>query len=281
MKADRQQISTARGVALVRAMEMTRPGGERVSSDPYAQHFANPLMVLATRFSVASGISRLIGVEPMINFAVAREQYVHDLIVREVRAGLDQIVVLGAGFDTRAYRIPGIAGIPVFEVDHPVTQSAKREALRGVVEPLPANVRFVAVDFDVDDLGDRLRAEGYAATGRTLFVWQGVTMYLTADGVDRTLDFVAMHSGPGSVVVFDYFDIAEGGNAGIRFFTRAMGEAVTFGIRGPEIESFLTSRGFADVHNIDGPELKRLHLTGPNARRPMAGGVGIVSARVA
>ncbi len=280
MKADRKQISTARGVALVRAMEMTRPESERVSSDPYAQHFANPLMVLATRFSVATGISRLIGVEPMINFAMAREQYVHDLIEREARAGLDQIVILGAGFDTRAYRIAGIAGIPVFEVDHPATQASKRDALRGVVEP-PANVTFVAVDFDIDDLGDRLRAEGYQETGRTLFVWQGVTMYLTAEGVDRTLAFVAKHSRPGSALVFDYFDIAEGGNAGIRFFTGAMGEAVTFGIRGPEIVAFLTSRGFADVHNIDGPELKRLHLTGSNARRPMAGGVGIVSARVA
>jgi methyltransferase (TIGR00027 family) len=281
MNPDRKMMSTARGVALVRAMEMTRPESERISSDPYARHFANPLMVLATRFSVATGISRLIGVERMINFAMAREQYVHELIEREARGGLDQIVILGAGFDTRAYRAAGLAAIPVFEVDHPVTQAAKREALRGVIEPMPANVKFVSVDFDVDDLGDRLRAEGYKETGRTLFVWQGVTMYLTPEGVDRTLAFIAAHAGSGSTLVFDYFDIAEGGNSGIRFFTRAMGEAVTFGIPGPQIEAFLTSRGFVDVHNIDGPELKRLQLTGANAGRPMAGGVGIVSARVA
>jgi methyltransferase (TIGR00027 family) len=281
MKADRRQISTARGVALVRAMEMTRPEVERVSSDPYAPKFVSPLMVLATRVSVATGISRLIGVEPMINFAVAREQYVHDLIEREARIGLEQIVILGAGFDTRAYRIAGLSAITVFEVDHPVTQAAKREALRGLVEPLPPNVILVAVDFDTEDLGERLRAEGYRDTVRTLFVWQGVTMYLTPEGVDHTLAFIATRSGSGSVLVFDYFDIAEGGNTGIRFFTKAMGEAVTFGIPGRQIEMFLTSRGFVDVHNIDGAELKRLHLTGVNAGRPMAGGVGIVSAQVA
>ena len=83
-------------------------------------------------------------------------------------------------------------------------------------------------------------------------------------------------------MVFDYFDICRGRQCSvIRFFTGAMGETVTFGIPGPQIETFLTTRGFADVHNIDGLELKRLHLTGGNSRRPMAGGVGIASARVA
>ena len=70
-----------------------------------------------------------------MNFAVVRERYVEELMAREAVAGLDQIVILGAGFDTRSYRLPGLGNIPVYEVDHPVTQAAKRKALNGVVEP--------------------------------------------------------------------------------------------------------------------------------------------------
>ena len=283
MKNAKQTVSTARGVALVRAIEMTRPEGQRVASDPYAHRFTNPLSVHGMRLVNALGISRLIGVAPMMNFAMVRERAIEDLMVRELAAGLDQIVILGAGYDTRAYRLKGAAGTRIFEVDHPLTQSAKRAALRGVVDPLPANVTFVGVDFDIDDLGERLRADGYDETRRTLFVWQGVTMYLTQAGIDNTLGFIATHSGSGSVVVFDYYDAAElqrGGAAAIRFFTAAMGEKTTYAIAADGIEAFLTSRGFRDVQD-EGPEaMARPYLTGPNAGRPIAAGVHIATARV-
>lgn len=282
MKNAKQTISTARGVALVRAIEMTRPVGQRVSSDPYADRFTNPLFVRGMRLVNALGISKLIGVEPMMNFAVVREQAVDDLMRRELKGGLGQIVILGAGYDTRAYRLG--TEVPVFEVDHPLTQTAKRAALKGVVDPLPANVTFVGVDFDHDDLGERLRAEGYDESKRTLFVWQGVTMYLTEAGVDNTLSFVATHSAAGSVIVFDYYDAAElerGGAAAIRFFTAIMGEKTTYAIAADGIEDFLTRRGFRDVHD-DGPEaMARPYLTGANAGRKMARGVHLVSASVA
>ncbi|MEO6014611.1 MAG: SAM-dependent methyltransferase [Devosia sp.] len=276
-------MSTARGVALVRAMEMARPESERISSDPYAASFVNPVSLHGVRLMSALGVLGLIGVEPMLNFAIVRERYVHDLIIAEAKAGLDQIVILGAGFDTRTYRIAEIAAVPVYEVDHPVTQAQKRKALRAVVDPLPANVKFVGVDFETDDLGVQLAAAGYREEKRTLFVWQGVTMYLTSDGIDRTLAFVAQHSASGSVVVFDYFvaaDISSGEARTIRFFTGMMGEAVTFSIDSGKIGPFLESRGFTDVRNAGPAEMARPYLTGPNAKRPMANGVAVVSARV-
>lgn len=277
-------MSTARGVALVRAVEMLRPAAERFASDPYARSFVNGFNVHGLRFMLATGMSRLMGIEPMINFAIVRERYVHDLIVAETRAGLAQVVILGAGFDTRAYRIAELASIPVFEVDHPVTQAQKRRALSGVVEPLPANVRFVGVDFETDDLGERLRAAGYREDMRTLFVWQGVSMYLTPAGIDRTLGFVAQHSGKGSVVVFDYFDARAMKSAEavvIRMFTGLMGERVIWALDQREVEAFLAARGFTDVRNADHTQMAAPYLTGANARRAMAKGVNIVAARVA
>jgi methyltransferase (TIGR00027 family) len=276
-------MSTARGVALVRAVEMLRGTASRVSSDPYARSFVNPFNIFGLRLMQLTGLSRLIGIEPMLTFAIVREQYVEDLILREAQAGLGQMVVLGAGFDTRAYRIAALRDIPVFEVDHPVTQAQKRKALAGIVEP-PANVQFVGVDFETDDLGRQLRAAGYRENRRTLFVWQGVSMYLTPDGIDRTLAFIAQHSAAGSAVVLDYFDARamEGGEASvIRFFTAIMGETVRYAIDPQEIDGFLRARGFTDVRNADGAQMSRPYLTGANERRPMAKGVNIVVATVA
>jgi len=283
VKNVRQAMSTARGVALLRAVETTRPESERLCSDPYARSFVNPITYFAAAPFVRGGLPDRLFLAGMMTFALVREQYVHDLISREVRAGLDQIVILGAGFDTRAYRIPEIGALPVFEVDHPVTQQAKREAIAPLDPPVPGNVIFVSVDFDTDDLGERLRSSGYDEAGRTLFVWQGVTMYLTPEGVDRTLSFISRHSGVGSLVVFDYLyrsSMSAAQTLGLRFVTWAMGERTTFGIDAARIEPFLAERGFSAVHNVDGAELRRRYLTGRNAGRPMTRDGAIVSARV-
>lgn len=283
MKRALWPMSTARGVALLRAIEMQRPAAERISTDPFARRFVDPLTLHTTRAMIATGLSNALGLEGMMNFAIARERHVEELMVREVAAGLDQIVILGAGFDTRSYRLAGLGDIPVYEVDHPVTQAAKHKALRGVVEPSP-NVRFVTVNFETDDLGERLEASGYDPGARTLFVWQGVIMYLTQAGIDHTLGFIAQHSAPGSVVIFDYMYESLlrrlRGPTAMRLFTRAMGEEITFGIDGEAVEPFLAARGFGEVANVDGGELGRLYLVGPNAHRPMEREAGIVSARV-
>ena len=171
VRANPFAVSTARGVAVLRALDMQRPEQRRLAADPYAPYFVNPLTVLATRAALRLGMLRLVGFEPMINFALARERLIGELMDKEATAGVAQIVILGAGFDTRAYRLADGGSVPIFEVDHPVTQRAKQAAIVGVVEPLPVNVRFVPVDFDRDDLGARLRDAGYRDDRRTLFVW--------------------------------------------------------------------------------------------------------------
>lgn len=284
MKDSRQALSTARGIALLRTIEMMRPPDEQLTTDPYARSFVNPVTAVTTGLMIRSGLLDRILPAGMIDFAIVRERYVHDLMVREIRAGIEQLVILGAGFDTRAYRIPEIGAMPVFEVDHPVTQQGKRRALQKIRAPLPANHKFVAVDFDRDQLGERLAAAGYDEKKRTLFVWQGVIMYLTEAGIDATLGFIAGHSAPGSMVVFDYFrsDALQGSHgAMLQLMTRAMGERITFAIDHGQIVPFLESRGFADIVNADATEMRRLYLTGRNAKRPLIAGAAIASARVA
>jgi methyltransferase (TIGR00027 family) len=275
-------MSTARGVALLRAMEMRRPPSERATSDPYASAFVPGLFVAVTRAWVALGLARRFGLEPMMNFAVLRERFVEDVMREALAEGVRQIVILGAGFDTRAYRLDGIGAARVFEIDHPATQAAKRRALAGVVEPLPGNVVFVPVDFDRDSLADCLAAAGYDETAQTLFVWQGVIMYLTPEGIDRTLGFIAGHAG--SRLVFDTFyaaTLGAGDKRALHAFTRALGEEVTFGLAPEAIRPFLAARGFDPVEIVDGEALRRLYPAAAVARRPVASDAAIVAATVA
>lgn len=110
-----------------------------------------------------------------------------------------------------------------------------------------------------------------------------MTGYLTAEGVDSTLEFIANHSGPGSVVIFDYFTnetLRCPEMRKIRRLMRVIGEKIIFGIDEGQIEQFLAERAFCDVRNVNAEDLKRLFFTGRNAGRVISKGVDIVSARV-
>jgi len=155
--------------------------------------------------------------------------------------------------------------------------------LKRVIDPLPGHVTFIPVDFNTQSLAERLFTNGYDERGKTLFIWQGVIMYLTPEGVDSTLAFIANHSGSGSAVIFDYFyneTLRDMKMKTARRITRVIGERLIFGLDEGQIEPFLTWRGFQDVRNADAEELSRLYLTGPNAGRVIGAGVAIASARV-
>ncbi len=273
-------MSTARGVALVRALEMQRAEGERISSDPYAVRFADPVLLWLTKLMIASGASRLVGIEGMIDFALLRERYVDDVMRGELADGAEQIVVLGAGFDTRAYRIDR-PDVVVFEVDHPDTQADKRRSLTSAGIQLPANVRFVPVDFDIDDLGACLRTAGYDAKRHTVFVWQGVVFYLTQTGVDHTLAFIAQNTHPQSLTVFDYGYVENKRQMSwfVRLYTSLVREKMLFGFPRGGLGAYLAPRGFEIAANVECSELRDRYV--PASRRfPVTDSVAIATVRV-
>jgi methyltransferase (TIGR00027 family) len=193
---------TAELMAVQRALESARPRSSRLFRDAFARHFVSRRWRLvvgarrvgAVRRAVEVLYDRVAGPGPRAS-AVARTRLIDDLVT-DARSWIGQLVILGAGFDARAYRLPGLAEVTVFEVDRPVTQQAKREVLgrvlAGIVagDPLAWHVRFVPVDFERDDLARALRAAGYRDGARSLFVWEGVTSYLTPAAVDQTLGAV-------------------------------------------------------------------------------------------
>jgi methyltransferase (TIGR00027 family) len=281
----KQSSTTAQGMALVRAIEAARPEAVRICNDPIARALVPTFAYTLSKWFIDSGLYAKMS-RGAIEFITARERYIDDFLSACLGEGIEQVVLLGAGFDTRAYRIPGIEKTRVFEIDHPTTQAQKIKRLKKVFRTLPARVAYLGVDLNTQTLEEAFHGSGYSEQAQTLFIWQGVTVYLTQAGVDNTLAFLAQHAAPGSAVIFDYFyreTLDDTSRPEVKSMLRAAkvtGEKYLFGIGKGKLEEFLTQRGFTDVHNADSEDLKRLYFHGANAERPIASGAAVAWARV-
>ncbi|GIF22166.1 methyltransferase (TIGR00027 family) [Actinoplanes tereljensis] len=244
---------TAQQVALFRALETAR-GHDRVFDDPLAVRFLGGGYRLLARAAkvrpVGLRLSRFIdtrwpGPRPS---AVARTRLIDDLVLESLGGGARQVLLLGAGYDSRAYRLPGIERVAVFEADHPATQAVKRRLIRGAVRPeRRRHVHFVPVDLLVEDLGEALQRNGFAALEPTVVVWEGVTNYLTEPAVDQTLRRLADLTATGSRLILTYVDrrVLDGViDAGPwPEAVKRQGEPWTFGFEPARLGGYLAERG--------------------------------------
>jgi methyltransferase (TIGR00027 family) len=239
------------------------------------------------RFFDRIGYSEIKG-PGVMGFLVVRERHIDEYLKSCLASGLEQLVILGAGYDARAYRFEGLKqGVKVFEVDHPASQATKLEKLKQIFGSQPAHVVFVPVDFNSQSLDQRLFESGYDENLKTTFIWQGVTQYLTPEAVDSTLAFIVNHSGAGSAVIFDYMypalldgTIKRGEVSNMRSKRWMSGEMLVFGIPEGKVTEFLEQRGFTQVHDADNTYLHDAYFKGENARRTVAYGYAIASAVV-
>jgi methyltransferase (TIGR00027 family) len=176
--------------------------------------------------------------------------------------------------------------VKVFEVDHPATQQMKAEQIKKILGQLPDFVTYVPIDFNVETL-QKLLAFGYSPRLKTLFIWEGVVCYLTAEAVDQTLEWVLNNSGPGSSIIFDYLYASaltaankRGEIARMERASRFSGEGLTFGIDEGKVEEYLRSRGYTQITNVTSEELRKAYFTGVNQGRAIAPIYAIVHASV-
>jgi methyltransferase (TIGR00027 family) len=206
--------------------------------------------------------------------AVARTKFIDDAIEASLDAHFEQLVILGGGFDCRAYRLPILRRVSVFEVDHPDTQAAKRAILESI-SAVPENVRFVSIDFNEQKLDSVMTAAGYREALRTFFLWEGVTNYLTGAAVDATLRWCA-RAPQGSRLLFTYVhrDVLEKpntfvGTESLFASLERFGEKWTFGIEPGELHGFLAERGFSLETDLGASEYRELFYK--EAAREMRG----------
>ena len=138
-------------------------------------------------------------------FIAVRTRFAEDALAAAVGRGVRQVVVLGAGLDTYAYRSTLRDRLRIFEVDHPATQAWKRQRLEDAAIPIPNSLTFAPIDFERQTLAEGLAAAGFDVSQQTFFTWLGVVPYLTLEAVWLTLGFIASLPN-GAHVVFDYSD---------------------------------------------------------------------------
>ncbi len=285
MKRSQASI-TSEGIALARAIETARPAGTRICNDPYAQLLISPLFYLTGRLMAGYGRLRSPGV---MEYLAVRTRAIDDLLSARLSEGIQQLVILGAGLDSRAYRF-GLpeCGVRAYEIDHPATQAVKLERVRRVLGRLPEHVTYVPIDFTTQKLETRLPEAGYDERLKTFFIWEGVIYYLPLPAVDETLGFITRHSPSGSSLVFDYMDEAalsgRGGTNEIRSmqrYRRFTGEGLVFGIPRGGVSAFLEKRGFCQVVDWDAEALTERYIRPTGNRPPVPPAYSIASAMVA
>ncbi len=205
-------------------------------------------------------------------YVLARTKVMDAAFLEALDNEFPQIVLLGAGFDTRALRFAKRnRDTKIFELDVATTQQAKIEVLRRKNIHFPAELIFVPIDFNKEDLSVVLSKAGFYGGEKCLFLWEGVTMYLSARSVDDTLSFIRTNAAPGSRVIFDYIYASVlrrenrfYGEQGIFNRVASTGEGWTFGLEAGEIKDFLGKRGFAVIAHYSPPDLEKLFLTEPD-----------------
>ncbi len=263
---------TAEHNALFRALESSLPENRRIFEDPLATTFLGWQLAIVARLADFPGLRELVpwfidhrwpGVRTSV---VARTRLIDDAIASSLGERIEQLVILGAGFDSRAYRLPGLRDISVFEVDHPDTQATKRKRLERVLSALPKHVRFVASDFKQHDLESAMAAAGYRESARTFILWEGVTNYLTEAAVDTTLRWCS-HASPGSLLLFTYVhrDVLTRPSAFIgteRLFAslEKAGEQLTFGIEPSQLPEFLAQRDLSLESDVGAAEYRERYF---------------------
>jgi len=253
-----QPSRTALAAAAHRAVHQVLERG-RIFADPLAVRILGTHAETAIRDAENNPSRRMLRL-----FIAVRTRFAEDALTAAFARGVRQLVVLGAGLDTYAYRNALGESLHVFEVDHPATQAWKRRRLAEAAIPLPPTLTFAPVDFERETLADGLAAAGFDPAKQAFFTWLGVVPYLTEQAVFSTLEFIARLPG-GAHVVFDYGNPPASGldrdrNAATREALAArvasVGEAFKSYFETDALRGKLMALGFREVEDL-GPALIR------------------------
>lgn len=262
-------------MALFRALETANGDGQRLFVDPLAASFLRPSLKLALRMASLPVVGK--GIPKFIDYrwpgartsGIARTRMIDDLITEAFADGLEQVVILGAGFDARPYRLVRPKGIRFFEVDQPGTSRTKRHLIAKNLGALPPDVAYVEVDFDRQELGPALDHAGFRLSQRAFFLWEGVTNYLTEGAVDSTLRWIGA-SAASSQLVFTYVDkdVIEtpASFAGTQRLGRTLaraGEQWTFGLHPADVAAYLSERGLKLIDDLGAADYRTRYLGAP------------------
>jgi methyltransferase (TIGR00027 family) len=211
-------------------------------------------------------------------FIAVRTRFAEDALASAVERGVRQLVVLGAGLDTCAYRGAMRDRLRIFEVDHPATQAWKRQRLAEAQIPLPVSLTFAAIDFERQTLAEGLAAAGFDPAQQTFFTWLGCVPYLTEEAVWSTLGFIA-GTAHGAHVVFDYADPPDSLSPEMRDWhdrraarVAGLGEAWLSYFESDQLRAKLLGFGFSELEDLGPPAIAARYFPSRITSVPEKGG---------
>ncbi|SDE29526.1 class I SAM-dependent methyltransferase [Sporomusa acidovorans] len=246
--ANKKNGQTAFNVAAARLIEQYQYKEIRLFTDPVIKNFFNwPIRFLMKFKIIRDWIIRFSDnkTKGIFGSQICRTKYIDDSLQAAIENGIGQVVILGAGLDTRPYRLPGRGQIKFFEVDMPSIQEYKKKKVENYLGSLPGNVVFIPIDFNIQTLDEVFTGKGLDFSKPVVYIWEGVTPYITEEAVSNTLRFIS-RSSPGSIVVFTYIlksvveknsDI-EGANELVKYLEK-YGIIWHFGLDPLQVEDFL------------------------------------------
>jgi methyltransferase (TIGR00027 family) len=255
MRQEAYPTRTARGAAVHRAVHQVLEHG-RIFADRLAASILCEDVEALARDAEQDPHRRRMRI-----FIAVRSRFAEDGLAAAAEQGVRQLVVLGAGLDTYAYRGALRDSLRIFEVDHPATQAWKRQRLAEAGIPLPPTLTFVPVDFERGTLGDGLAAAGFDPAERSFFTWLGVVPYLTEEAIYGTLGFIGGLP-VGAQVVFDYSNPPDALSGEMRAFHDALaahvaeiGEAFVSYFEPDALARKLVSLGFTSIEDLGPPQI--------------------------
>jgi methyltransferase (TIGR00027 family) len=273
MKADKAS-QTAQYMALFRALETTQPPNKRLFIDPYAVSFLDGKLQLAARLAPLSFVRNYVQntihkkIPGALSSGIARTRYIDDLLQQTVQHNIKQVIILGAGFDTRALRFNSLSNIKVIEIDHPNTARKKISILKRKLGHLPNHIHYWQIDFNKESLQELAVREKLDFSIPTTIIWEGVTNYLHAQAIDSTFAF-AQQFAKGSFIIFTYvhqqvLDAPETffGATQLLKDLDAIEEHWTFGFNPEKLSAYLQQYNFVLLEDSGASDYRDKYLPG-------------------
>jgi len=263
-------IGSAETLAALRALATRDADISHRCEDPLAERFLGAKYRLLLSLCPARWLRHAVDARApgSYGYTIARTRCFDDALRAALRTGTEQLVILGAGYDSRPFRFEReLLRADIFEVDHPATQGRKMALLGRMTRQCPSNLRYIGLDLAEGSLRAALAEAGFSPHRRTLFLCEGVSYYLPRHSMEDVLDLVGSCAA-GSAIVFDYalrsFVLGEtntyGGREIARWLTR-MGEPFLFGLDHKELPDFLAAHNLRPVSDLGPEELERAYLT--------------------
>lgn len=276
-KIDKKPSATALATAFRRTIANIEFNNEKHGPDDLAIYFLPQYIKFFLKFKRIRefALNKLNELLPgMTEYLIARTAFFDRLFVDAQNNKIPQIVLLGSGYDSRAYRFADSnQGTKIFELDVASTQDRKKKCMKKAHIDIQKHVTLVPINFNQESLKDSLEKAGYKNNQKTLFIWEGVIYYLDFESVETTLALVSQASHHESVIAFDYTISITKDNIdkyyGVREFAHTMNkhhanEELIFSINESEIESFIEQRGLKIDDHLDNEEIEKTFLLDDN-----------------